>query len=409
MKHTFALCTLLLGFSVFAKADLYYVGDEPMESLPIKWSVGGNLIYDDNVAPGRGSKEDSMALNPFVGASWTNLTAQTSIDVYARLGLIYYFDAPTGIDDMNSQSRLGLNVTHRFTERLRWVSRNAIAYELEPDYSRGVANSRTQGEFLYWQMNNALGFRWTERFGTYTGLSLTAFDYRNSDDNDRFTWEFNNQFRYQLSPQTVLTADYRYQDTSARGNSGRDSSNQFALLGVEHRFNPNTVGVARVGVQHRDVSGASNSTNPNLEFALTSRVNDQLRVRAFSRYSMESYDTVRGLKNSDQLVEFAKRDTFRIGIGAEYTLTPKLSFSTDLNYIPTTYKKGVRVDNLGGPDDPIPGSSDDDLLHMTLGIAYQITDSVFGTLSYSYTNSSSDLAGRDYNRSRVSMGVRAEF
>jgi len=406
MKNTCAICTALIGLAAVAKADLYYVGDESMESLPIRWSVGANLIYDDNVRPGRGPKDNSLASNAFVGVSWINVTPQTSIDIFARLGLIYYVDAPAGVDDVNSQSRVGINVTHRFSERLRWVSRNFVSYELEPDYSYGYANTRDTGEYFYWQTNNSLGFRWTERLATYTGFTLSGVNYSDGNNNDRFTWGLNNQFRYQLTPQTVLTADYRYNDTSS-GGVGRDSKNHFALLGVEHRFSPNTIGVLRAGIQHRSVSGGTSSTQPSLEFALNSRVNDQLSVRLFTRYSMESYDTVRGVKGAPlTLVEYDQRQTLRIGVSAEYLLSPRISLNAGIDYLPTTYKNGQIV---SGPAAPFPGTANDDVINLTLGLSYRFTDNLFGTLSYVHTDSSSDLSGRDYGRNRVSLGVRAEF
>jgi len=407
MKTKILMCSALMAFSLTSSADLYYVADESLESLPIKWTVGGNLIFDDNVAPGVGPKESSMAINPYVGATWINVTPQTSIDVFARLGLIHYFDAPNQLDDVNSQSRLGVNVTHRFSERLRVVSRNFIAHELEPDYAQGYANTRQAGEYFYWQTNNSVGFRWTERFATYTGFSFSGVDYENSNDNDRTTWGLHNQFRYQLTPQTVLTADYRYNDTSASG-LGRDSQDHFALLGVEHRFSPNTVGVLRAGFQHRDVEGGSNATEPSVEFALNSRVNDQLTVRAFTRYSMESYDTVRVAKVSGQTVQYDERRTLRVGVGAEYMISPRLALNTGIDYIPASYRSGVRVDGGGGVDN-FPASADDDVISAMIGFSYQLTDILFGTVHYTYSDSSSDLAGRDYNRNRVSLGMRAEF
>ena len=408
MKRTTLICTALIGISAVSKGDLYYVGDEPLDSLPIKWSVGASLIYDDNVLAGRSNanvpKESSFAINPYVGASWVNVTPQTTLDIYARLGLIYYFDSPSNTDDVNSQSRLGVNVTHRFSERLRWVSRNFIAYELEPDYARGYANSRTSDEYLYWQIQNALGFRWTERFATYTGFTLTGVDYGNSRDNDRFTWGVNNEFRYQLTQQTVATLDYRYRDTSASG-AGRDSTDQFVLLGVEHRFSPNTVGVLRAGFQHRSVTGGDSTTRPSLELALTSQVNDQLRVRAFTRYSMESYDTVRLANNGATLVDFDQRQTLRVGVSAEYMLSPKLSLNGGVDYVMSHYKGGVVVGGVG----PAPSSPNDGVINLHAGVSYQFTDFLFGTLSYNFSDSSSDLDGRDYTRNRISVGVRAEF
>lgn len=408
MKRTLVTSSLILALGGSAMADLYYVGDETLESLPIKWSVGMNVIYDDNVLPGLpGPQEDSLALNPYVGVSWVNVTPQTTLDVYARLGMVYYLDAPAGADDMNAQSRLGVNLTHRFSERLRWISRNFIAYELEPDYSYGYANTRVAQEYFFWESYNAIGFRWSERFATYTGITFRGVDYGSANDNDRFIWTLSQQFRYQLTPQSVLTADYRYSQSNASG-FGRDSTNQYGLIGIEHRFSPTTVGVIRAGLQHREVDGGSSSTEPTLEAALTSRISEQLNVRAFVRYSMEDYDTVRVAKTSGQIVEYDQRNTLRIGLSAEYLVSPTLSFNGGIDYIPATYENGVRRDNFGGADN-FPTSADDEIINLYVGVSYRFTDYLYGTLTYTHTDSSSDLSGRDYDRNRVSLGVRAEF
>ena len=182
-----ALVPLLMAGSVHAEG-LYYVGTEVLESLPLKWSVGANVMYDDNVSPGSASEESSMSLNGYVGVSLVNVTPRTTWDVYARLGLISYFDNPEGTDDINYQVKTGINLTHRFSERLRYSSRNFISFDLEPDYSYGYANTRSIGETLFWQTDNSVGFRWSERFATYTGLSLSGTDYQDVQNNDRFTW-----------------------------------------------------------------------------------------------------------------------------------------------------------------------------------------------------------------------------
>ena len=109
-KSSLAVLGLLTTLSASAQG-LYYVGSEAQESIPLKWVVGMNVTYDDNITPGFGQKEDSVSLNPSVGLSFVSITPQTTWDVYARLGLVYYFDAPsTGASqDVNSQSRIGVN------------------------------------------------------------------------------------------------------------------------------------------------------------------------------------------------------------------------------------------------------------------------------------------------------------
>lgn len=402
MKRKIPLGLLgLLAVGSASAQGLYYVDSETQESLPLKWMVGMSAIYDDNVSPGFGPEDSSFGLNPYVGLSFVNISPQTTWDVYARLGLIYYFDAPEGMDDVSSQSRAGVNLTHRFSERLRFSSRNFISYELEPDYSYGYASSRQAGEYFFWQSDNSVGFRWTERMATYTGVNLTGTTYADVDNNDRFSWQLYNQFRYQLSPQTVLTGSYRYGQTSANGVAS-DSTNQYILGGLEHRFSPNTIGILSAGAQLRDVDGGANSTSPYVEFALNSQVNQQLRVRSFARYGIEDYDTVQFLNAST--VEYDQRETLRFGISGDYSVSQMLSVFAGLDYIPSNYQEG-RV--IAGPG-PAP-DQDEDVINAYIGLSIKFNDYLTGTASYNFTDSSSDISTRDYDRNRISVGVSAEF
>jgi hypothetical protein len=406
MKRKFSLGFLgLLAVGSASAQGLYDVGSEAQESMPLKWVVGSNLIYDDNVSPGVGSKDGSFAFNPYVGLSFVSMTPQTTWDVYARLGLIYYFDEPASGDEFSSQSRAGINLTHRFSERLRFSSRNFISYELEPDYSYGYASSRVIGEYFYWQTDNSVGYRWTERFATYTGLRLSGLNYSDVANNDRFTWELYNQFRYQFSPQTVLTADYRYGQTSGDGVSS-DSTNQYLLAGVEHRFSPNTIGIVRAGAQFRDVDNGDDTTSPYLEFALNSQVNQQLRVRAFARYGIESYDTVQ-VHPTAGLVEFDDRRTLRFGLSGEYAISPMFSLFGGVDYIPTSYESATSKTTppFAGPISDV----DEDIFNAYIGLSVKFNDYLSGHASYNFTNSDSGFASRDYDRNRISVGVSAEF
>jgi len=406
MKHKipFGLISLLTIGTASAQG-LYYVGSEATESLPLKWVVGASAIYDDNVNPGYGEEEDSMAINPYVGLSFVNITPQSTLDVYVRLGLIYYFDTPYEMDDMNSQSRAGINYTHRFSERLRFSSQNFISYELEPDYSYGYASARATGEYFFWNTDNSIGFRWTERVGTYTGLRLSGTNYTDSSapSNDRFTWELYNQFRYQLSPQTVLTADYRYGVTTGNGYAS-DSTDQFLLVGAEHRFSPNTVGIIRAGAQFRDVDDGDDTTSPYLEFSLNSKLTEALSLRSFARYGIESYDTVQYI--GGDVIEYSDRRTLRFGLSGEYVISPMLSVFGGVDYIPTSYQSGRFVDgNTGSAPD-----GDEDLINLYIGMSVRFNDFLTGTVSYNYSDSSSDVdSRRDYDRNRISVGLSAEF
>jgi opacity protein-like surface antigen len=319
-----------------------------------------------------------------------------------------------GSDDLYGQARVGVNFTHRFSERLRFSSRNFISYELEPDYAYGFATARQLGEYLYWTTDNSVGYRWTERFATYTGFSLTGLDYDEEvSSQDRFTWTLYNQFRYQLSPQTVLTADYRYAQTDG-DDLASDYTDHYLLGGVEHRFSPNTIMIARVGAQFHesDGIGASDSTSPYVEATMRSQVNQQFMIRGFVRYGIEGYDTVRtiafpGTPTTIGTYEFDERQTLRLGLSGEYTLSQMVSLFGGLDYIPATFDDGRQV--IPGPAPLTAGGFDEDIWNAYIGLSFKFTEMLYGTLSYNYTDSESDFPDQSYNRQRVSVGLRAEF
>ena len=403
MKRKISLGFLgLLAVGSASAQGLYYIGTEAQESIPLKWVVGTGVVYDDNVSPGLGPKESSVALNGYVGLSFVSITPQTTWDVYARLGMIYYLDAPSYMDDIQPQSRAGINLTHRFSERLRFTSRNFISYELEPDYSYGYASARQNGAYFLWQTDNSLGFRWTERFATYSGLRITGTSYADVADNNRFTWELYNQFRYQLSPQTVLTSEYRYSQTTGNGVF-TDTSDHFILMGLEHRFSPTTIGIVRAGVQLHSIDQGDSNLSPYVEFALNSQITQQFSVRSYARYGIEAYNNIQVMPIG--MVEFGDQQVLRIGVSGEYAISPMFSIFGGIDYLPTSYGGGHTV---LAPHDSV-GDRSSDIFNAYLGLSVKFNDYLTGTLSYNYTDSSSDFIGATYQRSRISLGLSAEF
>jgi hypothetical protein len=403
----FAVCT----GPAFATEGLYYTGTEAQESLPIKWSLGANSIFDDNVGAGSSTDSDSsIAVMPNLGVSFTSTTPQTTWDVYGKLGLIYYFDAPESLlEDTYSQSRINASVTHRFSERLRLMSRNYVANELEPDYSYGIASGRTGSENLTWMTDNSVGFRWTERFGTYTGFRFSGLraDTDAENDSDRTTIEGYEQFRYQLSPQSVLTPEYRFSQTDGSGNAS-GSTDQYFIIGVDHRFTPNTIGIFKTGAQLRDVDEGDGGLSPYLEIALQSQVNQQFRLGAYTRYSAEVNSTVIDIDKSIGTKNYDYEDlrALRLGANGKYTVSEDLSLLAGGDFIFSNYMEGRNVKNSNnyGPD------KYETNLNGYIGLSYKLTDYLFANFYYTYTQTFTDISDeREYVRNRISLGLSAEF
>jgi hypothetical protein len=397
--------TASLVVSAYA-GGLYHVPNEEAEdTLPIKWSVGMSAVWDDNTTPtDPGPDDQTFSLNPYTAMEFSSAAPQTTWDVMAKLGLLYYFDEPVaaGSDDSYGQMRAGFNLTHRFDERLRFVTRNFISYELEPDYSYGVATNRQSSEYVYWDVDNALGYRWTERLATYTGIKLTMLDYSETANSDRFTSTLYNQFRYVLSPQTVGTATIRYAQTTGAEQSS-DSTDTYLLIGAEHRFSPSTILIGSAGAQFRQVDAVNgkDSTSPYLELTLRSQVNQQLIVSGFARYGAEVYDTV---VNLPLLAEYDSRLTLRLGTQATYEISEKLSLFSGIDLISASFENGRAV--VGGAPQP---DQSETLFNAYLGTSLKLTEYLAASLTYNFTTADSDLQNRSYDRNRISVGLQAEF
>ena len=399
-----------LSSPAFAAQGLYYTGSEAQESFPIKLQVGLNAIFDDNVAAGSSTVEDSsMAISPKVGLLFSSATPQTTWDFYGNLGMIYYFEAPDtpSREDTFSQSRINASVIHRFSERVRLSSRNYVANELEPDYSYGIASSRTGSETFTWMTDNSIGYRWTERLGTYTGLRFSGtradVDEGQTNNTDRTTLEFYEQFRYQLSPQSVLTPEYRIAQTDASGDAS-DSMDQYFLIGLDHRFSPNTIGIFKTGAQLRDVDDGDSGLAPYLEIALQSQVNQQLKLGAYTRYGAEFNDTV--LTEGANTYDYEDRRALRIGFNANYTVTKDVSLLMGSDTIFSNYNDGRNVadsSNFG------PNKYENNF-NAYVGFSTKLTDYLFCNLYYTYTQTFTDISdAREYVRNRISLGLSAEF
>ena len=398
---------LLASLGAASAQGLYDIApnDDLESSLPITWTAGASLGYDDNVTPtvvaGPGYKENSGYISAYVGAAWVTVTPQTTWDIYGRIGGTFYFDAPSSMsNDGYGEGRLGINWAHRVSERLRFSSRNYLAYEMEPNYSSGLTLDRQLDPYFHWTTDNAVGYKWSERWATYTGFRYNGVKYEDlSSNNDRQSLTLYHQFRYRSSEQTVWTLDYRYTHTKADG-AASDSDSQYLLAGIEHRFSPNTVGVMKFGAQLRSPEYGDNKTQPFFEGALRSQVNEQFSVRAFARYSMEEYGTSFGGYAYDY------SNAFRLGVTGSYIVSPQWTIFGGINYIRTDMT-----------DASLPAISDLDQnqWNLNIGFSYKVNDAVYLTGSYNYTNSSANggtgLAeeSRKYSQNRASLGVRYEF
>ena len=375
--------------------------DGGSESLPLTYTAGVNFGYDDNPTPLIGG-DSALYGQGYVRAAFLSTSPQTDLDFGAQIGVIHYFDnldvPGRSVDDTAFTASLNLNWTRRVSERLRFVSRNNITYELEPDYSIGFQAQRQVGNYLRWSSDSAVGYRWTERLATYSGIRFEGITFDDIPGGDRSLVTLYNDFRYQVSERTVTTFSYRYQDVSADAQVS-DATNQFILAGIEHRFTPQSYGVVRGGVQVRDVDGGKDSNSPYLEASVRTQVNESFAVRSYARYGVEDWQRFLNIPAVGGVL-YDNTDTLRIGVSGDYQLSEQLVFTGGINYVflDFTERRGL----IG------PAAIEEELLNAYVGVNLQVTDALNLNARYNFEDLSSD-AGRDYDRNRISIGATTTF
>ncbi|MDC0550109.1 porin family protein [bacterium] len=399
-QFTVTAVSLICIGSVSAQSlfDLAPSNDDS-EPLPLTWTAGASLGFDDNAAPLGGSDESSLYGSAYVGASFLSRTPATTTEFFARLGIVHYFDdidvGTQSVDQSSSVAGFGLNWTNRISDRLRFVSRNTLNKEREPDYAQGFQGAAS-GDYLRWSTDQAVGYRWSERLGTYTGVRYEDVSYEDFGDFDRSTLTLYNDFRYQLSPQTVATFTYRLSEVD--GGAVSDSTNSYFLVGLEHRFSPNTLGVIKGGVQNRDVDGGGDSSNPYLEASVRSQINEQFAIRSYVRYGVEDY------ARSIARINFEGADTLRLGLTGTYGLSEQLSLNAGVNYVSLGYQDS----SLAGQDDV-----DEDSFNLSVGFRLELSDTMWLNGSYNFETLSSDFdvpgTDREYDRNRINLGINTTF
>lgn len=382
IKYT-AVTVLLSGLA--SAQGLFDVNpnESVAESLPLRYTVGVSYGYDDNVNPTSAGPEDSSS---YVGISVAaNLVVRgelTSWDISVSTGETFNFDDSVE-NDSTYNVRLALNLNHSINERTRFVSRNFFNYGLDLGSFYGAVTARDTDEFTYFSTDNSIGYRWTDRLGTYTGITYSLLNY-DGDTRDVNSYAIYNQFRYTLNEQTTLTANTNY---SIADYDADDSGRGTVTAGFEHRLSDISSVGAQVGGQFGD------STSPYVSFNYSYNVNSQLRARVFARYSLEDTDTV------VQGDRYEDKTALRIGGAADYTLSANVTLTLGGNYTMSDYKEASAL-----PD------GDWDLFTIYLSASYKINEALSVTASANHTTSDATvIPDRDYDRNRYQLGLNYTF
>lgn len=384
------------GLLNLTRSTADYTQNIPL-TVSLKLSGGyDSMEYSDPLLSER--NYDSYFMQAGLGLIYAKSDAVTQWSIGLDLGATRYFEDDWRGDDLYYNARLGFDVSHQVSRRLRLSNSFFIAYEMEPDYNTGYTSGRRLGQYLYGHENVSVAYAWSERFSTTTSYTLQGIYYTEDDDNfyggqdDRLTHMFRQELSYQLTRRTSLNFEYRYAYTNydrgaAPGSTDPDYQSHYALVGVDHAWSNRTNVHVRVGAEWYQ-SDRHDNVNPYLEagfdYKLTKRSN--LHWYAFV-----------GSDGSD-LGYYDQRISYRTGLSLSHAFTERFSVNAGIHYAYSDFEGNDLISD-----------AEEHLINASLGFNYNFYRNLSLQGSYSYTTISSDESIREYDRHRVDLGLNATF
>lgn len=354
------------------------------EKRPYHFTFSLSTGYDDNIYTTHDNTKSSFFTSASVGASLTLSDGQTSLQAELSAGGSYYWDRNNSFDPDIS---LNLDFSHVFSPKLRLDVTTFLAYQAEPDFQIGFGQNRRSGNYFYGSIGFSLAQTFTRRFSMVYGYSVSGVYYDESaigNTDNRIEQTLSLQLRYLIQPTISLVGEYRFGVVSY-DSANRDSTSNYALVGVDFTLNRRLTASLRAGAQFRDSDDAGQETSPFVESTLAYKYGEHSSIQWVNRYGFEESDLGFG----------STRKTYRTGISVSQNIASRINLSGGAFFTTSEYGN-INNDN-------------DQTLDLTIGGSYAVNRTLSLNTGYTYTKVFSDNSLREYDRNRIFLGATLSF
>jgi hypothetical protein len=385
---------------ILTSASLFALGVAGLQAADKPWDVSLAVkgFYDDNYAAQHDGplKDDSWGIlvSPKLDVALTG--DQTSFGANYMYTMRYYEGRSDNQIDHNHDFTAW--VTHAFSERYSMSARENLVYSQEPTLTSGAGVVRNVGDVLHNDASASFAAQVSRLMEVQISYQNEYYDYR---DNTAYAFILNRmehkpgiELRYQVSPNTVGTVGYRAR-VSVQDKSAANSLNVLVhtpYVGVEHAFLPNLTAQGKVGVDfvdYYDNSAANSPINPYVDLSLK---------YDYTKGSFLQVGFVHDRNQTDAALLGAQdEETSSLYATISHSITTKLIASATGRYQHSEFNQG-----------PVDGKADD-IYGADLSLEYRINKNLSAVVGYTYDNVSSDIAGRGYDRNRVTFGMTASY
>ncbi len=416
--------------------------------LPAHLSASVLSGYDDNVTTSTGAgKQSSVFSTIALQLAYDMGDPRLQLRLRAGASGTYFWDHPASSGSAASQDydvniNLGLSIVYRASPRLTLTAEVSDAYVTEPEFADRIGNVFRNGNFFYSQDRFNAAYLWAPRFQTVTSYTLFALAYDDSSIGlfeDRFDNTLGDEFRFIMTPETALVAEYRIEFVSYAHEGDvlqrtpyfdptfhirffdrlldRDSMSHFVLGGFDHTFSSRLSTSVRAGGEFRDYPDSIPhrvENAPYLEANLNYTAGKRTTLSWNNHYGLEEPETITN----------PVRTAFHTGLQASHAFTPKISGSAAVYYTHSDYHSDPDRLLVGffGPV-IIPGAAgfSEDSVDFVGQVSYSLSYHCSIEIGYTHTTVDSDhsfinpfppnqrVFDRDYSRNRVHGGLTYSF
>jgi hypothetical protein len=361
--------------------------------------------YDDNSSTSGTGGRGSLFTDGKITLFYDRQEVETQVNLIAIAGGTY-FDNARGATPYDVDTSLALFLSRNVTERLKLAASIFAAYRTEPDFSTNVGINNRRGNYFTTQDKFTVTYHWTSRFATVPTFAFQRIQYENSFVGmsiNRSDYTFGNEFRFNLSPRTILVSEYRFEIVDYDSFTAANSTTHFALLGVDEDFSERLKFTVRGGATFRSFNSDGSRIDPHFETSLDYVPAPRSTLSWQTRYGVEE-------ANASAASTFGpmSRTTFRTGLLLNYALSARITADISGYY--------HHDENEGLPSSGTAQSAfSQDAYDLSLTLRYTIKPRFAFDLGFRHsqvTRSSNQPTGQfaqPFSRNRYSAGLTLTF
>jgi hypothetical protein len=294
--------------------------------FPYKLMNRLRVEYDDNYDEVKDNPRSSFKVIEELELAVDINMQQTFIGFNVRPNFIWWENRPDDSTDFHVYFDAILN--HNFSRRVKLSIKETFRRAEAPELIENGESYRKESNFNFNTVDGALSVlvRPKMYMDVSAGYSLIRYDNSElADENDYNKYKAGLRARYQLVPETELSASFDYENIDYPDSPAtRKSQSYLPAVGVEHMFSPNLMGSARAGWQLRDNQDAftDNSSSPYGNIGLTILPSPATRISLGGDYMLTETD----------IFPFTDQQRLRGYASVSYDLTAKLTLNVGGSY-----------------------------------------------------------------------------